>query len=59
MLNHHFIKVAFMDSWKKILPENRVQEIFGVIETKLNRQAKESGVLALSIPFVLINGIKT
>ena len=58
MLNHHFIKAAFMDSWKNILPENRVPEIFKKIETKLNRQAEELGGFKLSIPFVLINGIK-
>jgi hypothetical protein len=58
MLNHHFIKVAFMDSWKNILPKNRVQEIFKKIETKLNCQAEKLGEFKLSIPFVLINGIK-
>ena len=58
MLNHHFIKVAFMDSWKNILPKNRVHEIFKKIETKLNWQAEELGEFKLSIPFVLINGIK-
>jgi len=32
MLNHHFIKVAFIDSWKNILPENKVHEIFKIME---------------------------
>jgi ubiquinone/menaquinone biosynthesis C-methylase UbiE len=59
MLNHYFIKLAFMDSWKKILPKDKVGEIFKTIEIKLNKQAEESGNLKLSIPFVLINAIKT
>ena len=25
MLNHFFIKVAFMEAWKEILPENRIK----------------------------------
>ena len=28
MLNHNFIKVVFLETWKKILPENMVEEIF-------------------------------
>jgi ubiquinone/menaquinone biosynthesis C-methylase UbiE len=58
MLNHHFIKVAFMGSWRSILPKNKIPEIFKSIETKLNKQAAEFGGIKMSIPFVLINGIK-
>jgi ubiquinone/menaquinone biosynthesis C-methylase UbiE len=58
MLHHYFIKLAFMDSWIKLLPKDRVEEIFKKIEIKLNEQAKIYGAIKLSIPFVLINGIK-
>jgi hypothetical protein len=58
MLNHYFIKVAFLESWKKILPEDKIQEIFEIIEDKLNKLSEGLGGLKLSIPFVLINGIK-
>jgi ubiquinone/menaquinone biosynthesis C-methylase UbiE len=58
MLNHYFIKLGFMDSWIKVLPKDRVEEIFKKIEIKLNEQAKTFGVIKLSIPFVLINGMK-
>ena len=55
MLNHYFIKVAFVDSWKEILPKDKIQEVFKIIETKHNEQAEEFGGIKLSIPFVLIN----
>ena len=58
MLNHHFIKVAFMEKCVKLLPEDRVEEIFKIIETKLNKQAEEFGGIKLSIPFVVINSVK-
>jgi ubiquinone/menaquinone biosynthesis C-methylase UbiE len=58
MLNHCFIQMAFMGAWMEILPKDRTEEIFRKIETKLNEQAKTFGMLKLSIPFVLINGIK-
>jgi ubiquinone/menaquinone biosynthesis C-methylase UbiE len=58
MLNHYFIRLAFMDSWIKILPENKLEQIFDTIEMRLNEQAKILGGIKLSIPFVLINAIK-
>ena len=58
MLNHYFIRLAFMDSWIKILPENKLEQIFDTIEMRLNDQAKILGSIKLTIPFVLINAIK-
>jgi arsenite methyltransferase len=58
MLNHYFIRLAFMDSWIKILPEDKLEQIFDTIEMRLNEQAKILGGLKLSIPYVLINAIK-
>jgi hypothetical protein len=58
MLNHYFIRLGFMDSWKKILPKNKVEEIFKIIENKLNKQAEKYCGIKLSVPFVLINSIK-
>jgi ubiquinone/menaquinone biosynthesis C-methylase UbiE len=58
MLNHYFIRLAFMDSWIKILPGNKLEQIFDTIELRLNEQAKNLSCIKLSIPFVLINAIK-
>jgi arsenite methyltransferase len=58
MFNHYFIRLAFMESWIKLLPLGKVEQIFDTIESRLNEQAKETGGIKLSIPFVLINAIK-
>jgi ubiquinone/menaquinone biosynthesis C-methylase UbiE len=58
MLNHYFIRLAFMNSWIKILPKNKLEQIFDTIEMRLNDQAKMLGGIKLSIPYVLINAIK-
>jgi arsenite methyltransferase len=58
MLNHYFIRLAFMDSWIKIIPKNKLEQVFDIIETRLNEQAKILDGIKLSIPFVLINAIK-
>jgi ubiquinone/menaquinone biosynthesis C-methylase UbiE len=58
MLNHYFIRLAFMDSWIKILPENKLEQVFETIEEQLNEKARVLGGIKLTIPFVLINAIK-
>ncbi len=56
--NHYFIRLAFMDSWIKFLPDDKMEQIFDIIESRLNEQARISGGFNLSIPYVLINAIK-
>ncbi len=58
MFNHFFIRLAFMDSWIKLLPKDKVKQIFDTIEYRLNNKAKTMGSIKLSIPYVLINAIK-
>jgi len=58
MLNHYFIRLAFMDPWIKILPDNKAEQVFDDVETRLNEQSRKSGCMKLSIPFVLMNAIK-
>jgi len=53
MFNHYFIRLAFMDSWIKLLPNDRVEKIFNTIEMRLNEQSQVSGGIKLSIPFVM------
>lgn len=55
MLNHFLIRFAFIESWLKILPEEKSREIFLEIEKRLNHRALQTGFLQLTIPFVLID----
>ena len=58
VLNHHFIRLAFIDSWVSLLPADKMEEIFSAIEMRLNEEASAIGGLKLSIPFVVINCLK-
>jgi arsenite methyltransferase len=58
MLNHYFIRLAFMDSWIKLLPTGKVAQVFDMIEFRLNEQSQKLGCIKLSIPYVMINAIK-
>lgn len=58
MLNHYFIRLAFMDSWIRIVPKDKLEQVFEQIEMRLNKQSMIDGGLKLSIPFILINANK-
>ncbi len=58
MLNHYFIRLAFMDSWIKLLPSESLEQIFDKIELRLNEQSLVFGGIKLSIPYVMINTLK-
>jgi arsenite methyltransferase len=55
MLNHYFIRLAFMESWISFLPEGKLEQVFDAVESRLNEQARISGGLKLSVPFVVID----
>lgn len=57
MLNHYFIRLAFMEAWIKFLPGKKLEQIFNAVELNLNEEAKINGGVKLSVPFVLINSI--
>ncbi len=52
MLNHFFIKLAFLDPWKNIVPLEHREKVFHAIEKKLNNQSREFGELRMQVPFV-------
>lgn len=55
MLQHYFIRLAFLDGWKNIVPADKQVEIFKIIENRMNEKAKEDGFFELGVPFVLID----
>jgi arsenite methyltransferase len=58
MLNHYFIRLAFMESWKNILLPNQVQVIFDKVEERLNQHTAIFEGFRHSIPFVVVNAQK-
>jgi ubiquinone/menaquinone biosynthesis C-methylase UbiE len=59
MLNHFLIKLAFIESWKELIPEEQRYEIFSEVEKRLNQIALNKGSLILSVPYILIDCEKT
>jgi arsenite methyltransferase len=58
MFRHTFIRVAFLESWKKLIPANQMDEIFTELEKRLNQISDRKGELLMEIPFVLFRCVK-
>jgi arsenite methyltransferase len=55
MLEHFFIKLAFMPSWKEILPNDRLAEVFQEVEKRLNAKSERDGNFTMQVPFVTMD----
>lgn len=53
LLNHHFIKLGFLDGWKNVVPGDP-RRIFSLLQKKLDDDARTQGALSLSIPMAYI-----
>ena len=51
LLNHYFIKLGFLDAWKKIVPHNE-RAVFTRLRDALNAVAKEDGELRLTMAYI-------
>ncbi len=58
LLNHFFIRLAFVEPWQQVLDARDVSVVFDRLEENLNSLARQHGELRLTIPFVCINSRK-
>lgn len=57
-LNHYFVKLGWLESWKNLLPENERPAIFTALEQNLNTFSIKEGGLTLSVPMAYMEGEK-
>jgi arsenite methyltransferase len=57
-LNHHFVKLGWLSSWRDLLPQEEWEETFSQLEKNLNSYSAESGTLSLTVPMVFTEGLK-
>lgn len=57
MLNHGFIRVAFLPSWKAIVPDDRADEVLGHLMARLDDVARQQAELRMSVPFVCVDAV--
>ena len=58
-LNHHFIKLGWLEGWMKLFPEDLHISIFSSLERNLNNMNVDSKCLDLQVPMAFFQGVKT
>lgn len=58
-LNHHFVKLGWLGSWKSLFPQAEWVAIFTALEENLNAHANQAGGLVLTVPMLFVEGEKT
>lgn len=58
-LNLFFIKYAFLDGWKSILPTKELNNAYTKLEDNLNLITKKENELQMSVPIAYIEGKKS
>ena len=58
LLNHSFVKLGWLGSWKGMIPEADQKTFFGKLEENLNSCAADNGGLTLTVPMAYIEGVK-
>lgn len=53
LLNHYFIKLGFLDGWKKVVPGNE-HAVFARLRDALDDLAARNGELRLTVPMVYV-----
>jgi ubiquinone/menaquinone biosynthesis C-methylase UbiE len=57
-LNHHFVKVGWLATWLKLIPQNEQTAVFQALEQNLNNYAEQHGGLKLTVPMLYMEGEK-
>ena len=58
LLNHLLIVVGFLSGWRSILPKDKEEEAFTLLENKLNELASWQGELKMNVPILYVEGSK-
>lgn len=58
LLRHYFIRLGFLPDWAGLCPPARVEEVFGLLEHRLNLLAAKTGALSLSVPMLCMQASK-
>ena len=57
-LNHYFVKLGWLASWKELVPEPEQSNTFQQLEDNLNAYSAKTGTLTLTVPMAFIEGTK-
>jgi hypothetical protein len=56
LLNHHFVKLGFLDAWKHVVPGREADVFLRLVQT-LDDVAARTGELTLTIPIAYVEAM--
>jgi arsenite methyltransferase len=57
LLGHFLTRIGFLDAWKKIVDPADEEQVFALLEKKLNTKAVRDGELGMTIPMLYVEGV--
>ena len=57
-LNYSFIRLAFLESWTKLLIPDEMENVFTFIEAKLNQIAAKNNGFVVTVPYIAVDARK-
>lgn len=59
MLNHSFVKIAFLEGWRSVVEPDDEKRTFEIIERRLNESAQEEGEMRMTVPMLYLEAVKS
>lgn len=57
--NHWLTKLGFLESWRQVVDQDDEEQVFTLLEHKLNQLASEHGELRMTVPMLYVEGEKS
>ncbi len=58
MLRHSLIRFGFLDGWRSVVRPEEEEEVFSLLEERLNQAAARVGELRMTVPMLYVEGKK-
>lgn len=58
MLRHSLVRFGFMDGWRGVVAQDEEEEVFALLERRLNEAAARQGELRMTVPMLYVEGKK-
>jgi arsenite methyltransferase len=59
LFNHPLIKLGFLDGWRRVVDQEDEEQVFALLENKLNQIANAQDELRMTVPMLYLEGEKT
>lgn len=58
MLRHSLVRFGFLDGWRSVVRPEEEEEVFTLLEKRLNESAQPQGELRMTVPMLYVEGKK-